>query len=397
MKKLLLPSFLVCSFLGFGQSFIQTYENRANLVTQANINTLLNSFAGFGIKTTGSTANNNALAWLKGKYTEFGYTAAQISEHNFIYNSKQSTNLIVTKTGTTYPDKYIIICGHYDTLNGPGVNDNGSGTAIILEAARILQNISSEYSIKFINFSGEEQGLKGSTAYVNTVVNGTNPKMDIKLVFNIDQVGGVAGQINNKIYCDQDFTPALPAGMYPSYPSTNNAASAIVTQELRNCIELYSPLSTEVDPAERTDYMPFDKNNEVITGLYEFNQSSKPHTTGDTYVNMDPVYVYNIAQGVLGALQHFSTSEVDITLGAIETAKSLNERVSIFPNPANDFVNIGLDGKGYSTSISDFSGKVVMESKDQQSLDTSKLISGVYLVKITIEGESVTKKLIIKK
>lgn len=396
MKKLLLPSFLVCSFLGFGQSFIQTYKNRANLVTQANINTLLNSFAGFGIKTTGSTANNNALAWLKGKYTEFGYTAVQISEHNFIYNSKQSTNLIVTKTGTTYPDKYIIICGHYDTLNGPGVNDNGSGTAIILEAARILQNISSEYSIKFINFSGEEQGLKGSTAYVNTVVNGTNPKMDIKLVFNIDQVGGIAGQINNKIYCDQDFTPVLPAGMYPSYPSTNNAASAIATQELRNCIELYSPLSTEVDPAERTDYMPFDKNNEVITGLYEFNQSNKPHTSGDTYVNMDPVYVYNVAQGVLGAIQHFSSAAIDAVLSA-NNVLSLKDQVSIFPNPATDFLNIGIAGKGYSTLISDISGKTVMQTADQQSLDTSKLTNGVYLLKVTKNGESVVKKFIIKR
>ena len=75
----------------------------------------------------------------------------------------------------------------------------------------------------------------------------------------------------------------------------------------------------------------------------------------------------------------------------------MQDRISIFPNPANDFVNIGLDGKGYTTSISDISGRKVQETNDQQNLDTSKLKNGVYLVTITMNGESVTKKLIIKK
>ena len=401
MKKILLPSFFFLSTFGFSQSFIQAYKNRANQITQTKINTLLNEFAGLGIKTSGSTANNNALAWLKSEYFAYGYTTAQMTENQFTFNSngtKQSTNLIVTKVGTKYPNKFIIICGHYDTLNGPGVNDNGSGTAIILEAARILQNVSSEYSIKFINFSGEEQGLKGSEAYVANVVKATNPRMDIILVLNIDEVGGVAGMTNNKIYAEKDGTPTYPtSGLYSTYPPTNNAASEKKTTELKNSILNYSNITPVDGYIERSDYMPFEKEGYVVTGLYEFNQSSKPHTSGDTYVNMDPVYVYNISQGVVGALQHFSTSAVDITLGANEATKSLSERISIFPNPANDFVNIGLDGKGYSTVISDMSGKLVMQSKDQQSLDTSKLKNGVYLLKVTRNGESATKKFIIKR
>ena len=396
MKKFLLPSLLLLSSLGFSQNFVQTYKNRATEVEQSKINTILTEFAALGIKTTGSTANNNALSWLKAKYTTFGYDAAQITEHKFNYGGKQNTNLIVTKTGTVYPTKFIIICGHYDTLNGPGVNDNGSGTAVILEAARILQNISSEYSIKFINFTGEEQGLKGSAAYVTNVVNGTDPKMDIKLVINLDEVGGIAGQTNNKIYCEKDGTPSLPSGMYPGYPSTNNAASATATTELMNCMSLYSVITPVSSYIERSDYMPFDKNNEVVTGLYEFNESDQPHTSGDTYVNMDPVYVYNVAQGVLGAIQHFSSAAIDPVLSA-NNVVSLKDQVSIFPNPATDFLNIGIAGKGYSTLISDMSGKMVMQSTDQQNLDTSKLTNGVYLLKVTRNGETVTKKFIIKK
>ncbi len=397
MKKFLLPSLLLFSSLGFSQSFIQTYKNRANEVTQANINTLLTDFTAFGIKMTGTTANNNAFAWLKSKYLAFGYNAAQITENSFTYNSSQTKNLIVTKTGTVYPDKFIIICGHYDTVSGPGTNDNGSGTSIILEAARILQNVPSEYSIKFINFSGEEQGLRGSQAYVTNVVKATNPRMDIILVLNIDEVGGVAGMTNNKIYAEKDGTPTNPTGgLYSTYPSTNNAASAVKTTELKNSILNYSNITPVDGYIERSDYMPFEKEGYVVTGLYEFNQSNKPHTPNDTYANMDPVYVYNIAQGVVGAIQHFATSSTDATL-AVNSVKRLSDEVSVFPNPATDFLNIGISGKGYSTVISDMSGKLVMQSTDQQSLDTSKLKNGVYLLKVTRNGESATKKFIIKR
>ncbi len=112
---------------------------------------------------------------------------------------------------------------------------------------------------------------------------------------------------------------------------------------------------------------------------------------------MDPVYVYNIAQGVVGAIQHFATAEIDAVLSVNATEKSLQDQVSIFPNPATDFLNIGIAGKGFETSISDMSRKTVMQSKDQQSLDSSKLTNGVYLLKVTKKGESVTKKFIIKR
>ena len=159
MKKLLLISSVCWSFGFQAQTFTAAYQNRVNQITQNNINTYLTEFASFGVKSTGSTNNNNAFNWLKNKYLSFGYSAAQISENAFNYGGNSTKNLILTKTGTLYPNTYVIVCGHYDTIAGPGVNDNGSGTSIILEMARILKDVPTDYSIKFINFSGEEQGL----------------------------------------------------------------------------------------------------------------------------------------------------------------------------------------------------------------------------------------------
>ncbi len=65
------------------QSFIQAYQDRANMVTQTNITANLQAFANLGVKTTGSQANANALTWLKDQYTSYGYSASQMAEDSF--------------------------------------------------------------------------------------------------------------------------------------------------------------------------------------------------------------------------------------------------------------------------------------------------------------------------
>ena len=391
MKKLFIFSALSISMLHSAQTFVQAYQDRVNQTTQNNINSYLTEFATFGVKTTGSTNNNNAFNWLKNKYLSFGYTAAQISENAFTYNGATTKNLILTKTGTKYPNIFVIVCGHYDTIAGPGVNDNGSGTSVILEMARILKDVPTEYSIKFINFTGEEQGLRGSQNYVNTVVNATNPKMNIKVVFNIDQVGGVAGEVNNTITCERDTN---------NTPSTNNAASNTVTQELMNCVELYSPLQTNLSYAYGSDYMPFQSNGEVITGFYEFNESTRPHSASDTYANMDPVFVFNVTKAALGAVQHFATA--DITTLSINDCppEKMLQSLRIYPNPASDFINIEMlntNLKDFSFSITDLSGKLLIRSENSKKIDVSKLSKGIYFGTMTVEDQKLTKKIVISK
>ena len=391
MKKIFLFSALSFSLFYSAQTFVQGYQSRINQITQTNINNYLTEFAAFGVKTTGSTSNNNTFNWLKNKYLSFGYSDSQISENAFTYNGNLTKNLILTKTGTKYPNTYVIVCGHYDTIAGPGVNDNGSGTSVILELARILKDVPTEYSIKFINFTGEEQGLRGSQNYVNTVVNGTNPKMSIKLVFNIDQVGGVAGQVNNTITCERDTNNS---------PSTNNAASNAITQELMNCVSLYSPLQTNLSYAYGSDYMPFQSNGEIITGFYEFNESNVPHTSADIYSNMDPVFVYNVAKAALGAVQHFATADLNsLSVNDCPPEKML-ESLKIYPNPSSDFINIEMlnyNLKKYTFTITDLSGKLLVKSENTKKVDVSNLSPGIYFGTMTVEGQKLTKKIVISK
>ena len=232
LAKGFIIAFLVFVNYSFSQTFIQSYANIVAQTSQTNITTNLTEFEALGVKRRGTVALDNTLNWLKSKYLSYGYTASQMVEDPFTNGAYTCKNLIVTKVGTVYPNTYVIICGHYDSLNGSGTNDNGSGVSTILEVARLLQSVPTEYSVKFINFSGEEDGLIGSQHYVSSVVNSTTPKLNIKLVFNIDQVGGVAGMTNNTITCERDT----------GNPSTNNAASTTKTNELITCVGLYSPL-----------------------------------------------------------------------------------------------------------------------------------------------------------
>ncbi|AKK74197.1 leucyl aminopeptidase [Chryseobacterium gallinarum] len=388
IATLLCTSLLVQSMAA--QTFIQAYKNRADMVTQANITANLQEFANLGIKTTGSQANANTLNWIKNKYLSYGYTASQIVESPFTFGSTSSKNLIITKTGTLYPNKYVIICGHFDTIYGPGVNDNGSGTSIILEAARILKDVPTEYSIKFIHFSGEEQGLRGSSHYVNNIVyQGGVRKLDIKLVFNLDQVGGVRGNNNNTVYCDED-----QGGV-----SSNNAASAAVTQQLRNCTALYSPLQTEVDPAEASDYIPFEQKGEVITGFFERIRSTYPHSSRDTFANMDPVYVYNIGKATVGALQHFATASTTLLLNR-ETSKNSLETTKIYPNPASSVLNIEFPGSkesNFSFEMKNLMGRTVLKANNETRINVSNLENGVYIGVLTVGEQTISKNILIEK
>jgi aminopeptidase YwaD len=359
------------------------------MVSQSNITTSLQEFANLGVKTTGSVANTNALNWIKNKYLSYGYSANQIVEDPFTFGSTSSKNLIITKIGTTYPDKFVIICGHFDSIIGPGVNDNGSGTSIILEAARILKDVPTEYSIKFIHFSGEEQGLKGSTHYANNVAyQGNTRVLDIKLVFNLDQVGGKLGNNNNTIYCDEDM------GGNPN----NTTASVTANQELIACTGLYSSLLADIDEAEDTDYMPFEAKGEVITGYFEYHRSNLPHTANDTFANTDPVYIYNVGKASVGALQHFAVATTTI-LGNQEIIINTLESVKIYPNPVKNILNIKLpkDIKNFSFEITDLLGRSLLKSNNETKINVSSLQNGAYIGILKSENQKVVRKILVEK
>ncbi len=391
MKNLL---FSLCALFllaeGYSQTYIPYYGTIVDQVSEANVLNNLTEFEALGVKRKGTAPLQNTLNWLKAEYLSYGYTAAQMQEYSFTNGNSTCKNLVVTKVGTVHPNTFVIICGHYDTITGTGTNDNGSGVVTIFEVARLLQNIPTEYSIKFINFSGEEDGLVGSQNFVSSVVNATSPKMDIRLVFNIDEVGGRSTMVNDTVTCERDT----------GSPTSNNAASNTFTNELINCVELYSPLNTFLSYAYASDYMPFEENNEIITGFFEKNQTPHRHTANDLLVNMDPEYVYNVAKAATGAMLHFAIASTTLASSDFNN----DNQVSFYPSPAKDVLNINLGtltDTHYSFSMIDLQGKVVLNKQVENAsliepISVSGLTKGMYLAVLETAGKRITKKIVVE-
>jgi aminopeptidase YwaD len=102
-------------------------------------------------------------------------------------SNEQSTgqNVIATRPGGA---QTLVIGGHIDSVAaGPGANDNASGTAVVLELARVMAARETPYTLKFIGFDAEEIGLIGSNYYVSQL--SEVEKRSIAAMINLDMVG----------------------------------------------------------------------------------------------------------------------------------------------------------------------------------------------------------------
>ncbi len=127
-------------------------------------------------------ASDRALSaqYLLEKLESFGLPT---QEH--IY-SNSGNNIIATQTGTESPDKIFVICAHYDAVTDYAADDNASGTAAVLEAARLLSEYELPNTILYALWDEEEIGLIGSEEYaLDAAVNGAQ----IDGVINIDMIG----------------------------------------------------------------------------------------------------------------------------------------------------------------------------------------------------------------
>ncbi len=126
-----------------------------------------------------------------------------------ITKDTEIVNVLAIKRGTKYPNRYVVMAGDIDsrvsdalnyTDDSPGANDNASGMAGVIEAARVLSKYEFESSILLVGLSGEEQGLYGGKHLAAKAV---EEGWEIVGVLNNDMIGnieGVDGVIDNRTF-----------------------------------------------------------------------------------------------------------------------------------------------------------------------------------------------------
>jgi hypothetical protein len=139
----------------------------------------------FGSKHITEPGNAQAIEYLTTTLKSFGYSPELQSFEP--QRGVSSANVLVRIEGTTDSDLTCVVSSHFDSSRrGPGADDNTSGTAALLEAARVLAGSSFPLSIELAFFTGEESGLLGSREYVRRAV-----ESDKRIVcaLNNDMVG----------------------------------------------------------------------------------------------------------------------------------------------------------------------------------------------------------------
>ena len=136
--------------------------------------------------------------WIRDKFQEYGYSDVRLDTFRTMsfQDSVDAMNVIAVKEGTTRPSEYVVLGGHYDSVNAenfhdpfalaPGAEDNATAVAAVLEAARLLEGVPTDRSIIFACWSAEEMGLWGSRHFVAEAV---EESLDIVVYLNMDCIG----------------------------------------------------------------------------------------------------------------------------------------------------------------------------------------------------------------
>jgi hypothetical protein len=132
-----------------------------------------------------------AADWIKAKLESYGIDSVYF--HNFSGTYKD--NVVAVIPGSGDPSRIVVVGGHYDSYTYdqnfcPGADDNASGTACMLECARVLSNYEFNYTLTFVAFGGEEFGLYGSEGFASDAVAAGD---NIIAAITVDMIGYVAG------------------------------------------------------------------------------------------------------------------------------------------------------------------------------------------------------------
>tara|TARA_R110002049_G_scaffold71370_1_gene183868 strand:+ start:29183 stop:30517 length:1335 start_codon:yes stop_codon:yes gene_type:complete len=235
MQKLLVVILLFPSWTLTAQPHLQLY-NIIDSVSAERIQKDVQTLVDFGTRNTFSDTISNskgigaARRWIKQEFESISkncntcldvfYQKDFVSKNvnNRVPHDAWVVNVVAIQKGTKYPNRYIIMSGDIDsrasdtmdfTIDAPGANDNASGMAGTMEAARVLSKYEFESSIIYVGLSGEEQGLFGGAGLAKYA---KDKGWDIIGIFNNDMIGnikGVDGVIDNRTF--RIFSEPVPA------------------------------------------------------------------------------------------------------------------------------------------------------------------------------------------
>jgi len=311
------------------------------------------------------------------------------------------TNVYAVMKGTNPEDakRIVLVTGHYDSRNSsnenvtdaaPGANDDGSGTAVSLECARVLSKLKFPGTIIFLTVAGEEQGLYGSKHFAEYA---KSQGWDIEAALNNDIVGGdkSAGQ-NPKVV--RVFSESIPDGATEAQLRMIRALggeSDSASRELaRYIVQIARAYQTGVSPLlefrrdrflRGGDHISFNEEGFPAVRFTEYRENfNRQHQNvrtengieyGDLprYVNYD--YVANVARLNAATLAELASAPGPPQKVRIETKELVNDSTLVWDPPADGRAT-GYEVLWRATSAPDWEHSQPMGKETRATLPLSK-------------------------
>ncbi|MBS1793069.1 MAG: M28 family metallopeptidase [Acidobacteria bacterium] len=265
------------------------------------------------------------------------------------------TNIVATLKGTTDPSRVYVVSGHYDSMctspsdaqcDAPGANDDASGSAAVIELARVMSKRKFDATIVFMTVAGEEQGLLGATYFAKQAV---EKKMNIEGMFTNDIIGGVTSQKNspnrNKVRVFSEGVPSSEseqeAGTRRSVGGENDSASRQLARFIKEQSDKYIKnfgvwMMYRRDRYLRGgDHIPFlergftavriTESDEDYTHQHQNVRTENGTFYGDTPEYVDFEYVANVARVNLVSLAALALAPAKPKNVGIVTARLTND------------------------------------------------------------------------
>ncbi len=379
MKSKIIFVLSLCLYVSAANSFAQKSKEKPNAeiikitkeISPNNIEATIRKLVSFGTRNTLSEQDNPtrgigaARDYLFGEFQKISQDCGGcllVEKQTFLQPKANRvpeptnlTNVVATLRGTTNPERVYVVSGHYDSMctsatdakcDAPGANDDASGTAAVVEMARVMSKRKFDATIVFMTVPGEEQGLLGATYFAGQAKKNA---VNIEAMFTNDIIGGV---LSYKNAADRQsvrvFAEGVPSDETEAQGNTrrsvggeNDSASRQLGRFIKEIADVYSPkfrvqLIYRRDRYLRGgDHIPFlergfpavrfTEPHEDYTHQHQNIRTENNIFYGDTLEFVDFGYIANVARVNAASLAALALAPAKPKNVAIVTARLTND------------------------------------------------------------------------
>lgn len=397
MKKSIILIALLCtlSLNTYSQAKSELIQEMVDHVTQEEVTDILNMLVDFGSRYSSHPGCQKAVDTVAALFESWGFDSVYTEK----YRSDYAPNIIGVLKANSGSDSIFVIGAHIDATSNmkpniaPGADDNGSGSTVTILAARILSHYSFKHELRFILFTGEENGVVGSADYART-----------------HKDDNIIGMVNNDMvgYTNEEND---------DYELETNSRSQWMADIWEKAAEDYVGIPTKINSPSSCggDHEPFwDEGFYAIRGLTDYEGCAinphyhKPTDIVGTGVN-DLPFLTNVTKVNVALMATLAEpfSETNISTRPVKNSSSLN----ITPNPFRGVTTIkfakGTFQKGTEFKIVNIKNRVVKNIKllnensavqwDGNDDNGKTLPAGIYFLRAKAHNLTISQRIILLK